>query len=110
MAKFVVQKAADHRLDGIYKYTLETWGQAQAETYIRGLFDCFHDIADRKRPWRQIPAEFAIDGYFTRYEHHFIYWKVLEDGRVGIVTVLHEKMHQIERFQEDFLFGNTERS
>ena len=32
---------------------------------------------------------------------HFIYWKTLSDGAVGIVTVLHERMHRVERFQED---------
>jgi len=37
-----------------------------------------------------------------RYEKHLIHWKVLEDGAVGIVTVLHERMQQIERFSDDF--------
>jgi len=26
----------------------------------------------------------------------------LANGDIGIVTVLHERMHQIERFREDF--------
>jgi toxin ParE1/3/4 len=26
----------------------------------------------------------------------------LADGAVGIVTILHERMHQIDRFREDF--------
>ena len=26
----------------------------------------------------------------------------LADGDVGIVTVLHERMHQMERFRDDF--------
>ncbi len=102
MAKFVIQKAADHRLDEIYAYTLDTWGEEQADTYIRGLFNKFQQIADRKIPWRQIPAEFEVDGYFACCEQHYIYWKVLSDNRIGIVTILHEKMHQIERFREDF--------
>ena len=36
-----------------------------------------------------------------RYEHHFIYWRVLTDGAVGIVTILHERMHQIDRLKDD---------
>jgi hypothetical protein len=31
-----------------------------------------------------------------------IYWKILSNGDIGIVTVLHARMHQIERFREDF--------
>jgi toxin ParE1/3/4 len=65
------------------------------------LFDRFEAIAARRFPWRAIPAEFGVDGYVCRYEKHFIYWKLLTDGSVGIVTVLHERMHQIERLRTD---------
>jgi len=100
--RFRVQSAAAHRIDEIYDYTVEVWGEAQAERYIRGLFDRFEAIAARRFPWRPIPAAFGVDGYVCRYEQHLIYWKVLADGHVGIVTVLHERMHRIDRFRRDF--------
>ena len=43
-----------------------------------------------------------MEGYVCRYEAHVMYWRTLANGDVGIVTVLHERMHQIERFREDF--------
>ena len=43
-----------------------------------------------------------MDGYFYRYLKHFVYWKRLADGDIGIVTILHQRMHQIERFRDDF--------
>ncbi|MDR3510542.1 MAG: type II toxin-antitoxin system RelE/ParE family toxin [Caulobacteraceae bacterium] len=98
-----VQEGAAHRLDEIYVYTRDTWGEAQAQRYIRGLFEQFEAIADRRFPWRPIPAQFGVDGYVCRYEKHFIYWKRLGDGGIGIVTVLHERMHQIDRLLEDAL-------
>jgi toxin ParE1/3/4 len=98
---FRVRDRAGHRLDEVYRYTHDTWGEAQAETYVRGLFAHFEAIAARRFPWRPIPAEFRVDGYVCRYERHFIYWKVLGDGAVGIVTVLHERMHRIEWLRED---------
>ena len=101
MTSFKVQDSAGHRLDQIYAHTRDTWGEAQAEHYIRGLFEQFEAIAARRFPWRSIPAEFGVDGYVHRYEKHFIYWKRLDDGAVGIVTVLHERMHQMERSRED---------
>jgi toxin ParE1/3/4 len=101
MSGFRVQDGASHRLNQIYAYTRKNWGEAQAQTYIRGLFDQFEAIAARRFPWRPIPAEFGVDGYVCRYQKHFIYWKLLDDGSVGIVTILHERMHQIERFRED---------
>jgi toxin ParE1/3/4 len=50
--------------------------------------------------WRQAPAEFGIDGFFCRYEKHFICWWALEDGGVGTVAVLHERMHQLDQFRD----------
>jgi len=51
---------------------------------------------------KPIPAEFGVDGYCFRYERHFVYWRRLSNGDIGIVTILHERMHQIGRFREDF--------
>ena len=100
-----VQAAAAHRIDEIYRHTCETWGDAQAERYIRDLFARFEDIAARRFPWRPIPAAFGVEGYVCRYERNVIYWKVLANGDIGVVTVLHERMHQIEGFRDDFGFG-----
>ena len=97
-----VQQAASHRLDDIYRYTRERWGEAQADRYVTGLFDAFARIGTHGVISRPIPAEFGVDGYVFRYEKHFVYWRRLSNGDIGVVTILHERMHQIERFREDF--------
>ncbi len=102
MTAVLVQQAASHRLDDIYRYTRERWGEAQADRYIGGLFDAFARIETHGVTSRPIPAEFGVDGYVFRYEKHLVYWRRLSNGDIGIVTVLHERMHQIERFREDF--------
>jgi len=101
MARYRVQEAAGRRIDDIYVYTRATWGEPQAERYIRGLFARFEDIAARRIAWRTIPKDLGVDGFYCRYEHHYVYWRILSDGTVGIVTVLHERMHQIDRFRDD---------
>lgn len=100
MSGYRVQSAAGHRIDEIYAYTRDRWGEGQADAYIRGMFARFEEIAARSFPWRAIPAELGVEGYACRYEKHVIYWKVLADGSVGIVTVLHERMHRIERLRD----------
>ncbi len=102
MAWFLVQHAASLRIDEIYRYTLKEWGVTQAQTYINGLFDAFAKIGTQEIFSRPVPAEFGVDGFFFRYEKHFVYWRYLSNGDVGIVTILHERMHQIERFKDDF--------
>lgn len=101
-ANIRIQEAATYRLDEMYRYTRDRWGAQQAGRYITGLFDAFDGIADRRTPSRPVPAEFGIEGYFFRHERHFVYWRWLSNGDVGIVTILHERMHQIDRFREDF--------
>jgi len=97
-----VQEAAALRIDEIYRYSRERWGTARADAYIVGLFEALERIADGSVPSRPIPAEFGVDGYVFRYEKHFVYWKTLDNGDIGIVTVLHERMHQMGRFRQDF--------
>jgi toxin ParE1/3/4 len=76
-------------------------GRGAGQAYIRRLFACFKDIAARRSAWRSIPAEFGVDRFYVRCEHHYVYWGILSDGAVGIVTIHHERMHQIERFRDD---------
>ncbi|WP_242097586.1 type II toxin-antitoxin system RelE/ParE family toxin [Sphingomonas sp. CROZ-RG-20F-R02-07] len=75
-------------------------GRAPARAYIEALYVEFDAIAARRRPRRQLPAAFEIDGYFRPYERHFIYWRVLDDTMIGVVVFLHERMQQVDRLRE----------
>jgi plasmid stabilization system protein ParE len=97
-----IQAAASHRLDEIYRFTHDRWGKEQADRYITGLFDAFDRIETHGVMSKPVPAEFGVDGFFFRYERHFVYWRRLSNGDIGVVTILHERMHQIDRFREDF--------
>ena len=96
-----VQEAASLRLDEIYRYTRDQWGAEQADRYINDLFAAFELIDGHGVASHPIPAQFGVDGFYFRHAHHFVYWRRLSDGDVGIVTVLHERMHQMDRFRND---------
>lgn len=102
MTTFLIQRAAGFRLDDIYRYTRDQWGKLQADRYLNGLFEHFQAIADQTAFSKPVPAVLEVDGFVSHYEHHYVYWKPLEKGKIGIVTVLHERMHQIERLKDDF--------
>ncbi|MCD9026684.1 type II toxin-antitoxin system RelE/ParE family toxin [Luteimonas sp. BDR2-5] len=101
-AQVRVQEAASWRLDEIYRYTRDRWGAQQADRYITGLFEACEGLSTHRTPSRPIPAEFGIEGCFFRYGRHVVYWRRLSNGDIGIVTILHARMHQIDRFREDF--------
>lgn len=102
MRAFRIQEAASLRLDEVYRYTRDRWGAEQADRYIGGLFEAFERIETPAMVSRPVPAAFGVEGYFFRYERHFVYWRRLPTGDVGIVTILHERMHQVDRFRDDF--------
>lgn len=95
-----MSESADIRLKQIFSSTQENWGDEQTRQYIEGVFERFELIADEETLSHPIPAEFEVSGFFTRHEKHVI-CRELGSGQVGIVTVLHERMHQMERFRED---------
>ena len=101
MAAVRIQEAASHRLDEIYRHTRDRWGVEQADRYITGLFEMFARIEGHMVMSRPIPAEFGVEGYWFRYERHIVYWRRLTNGGIGVVTILHERMHQLDRFRED---------
>ncbi|BBD99479.1 type II toxin-antitoxin system RelE/ParE family toxin [Sphingobium amiense] len=103
MAVFRVARIAGLRIDEIYLYSRDRWGDEQARDYVTGLFDFFEDIAARRVSWRPVPADLGITGFHARYRRHYVYWRVLDDGAVGIVTVLHERMHRMARFRDDLI-------
>ena len=96
-----LQPAALARLDEIFIYTRERWGDEQARRYSDGLFAAIDGIADRTTRSRPIPAEFEVRGCYFRYEHHFVYWQRFSNGDIGIVSILHEQMHQMKRLRDD---------
>ena len=98
---FNIQNSASLKIDEIYRYTIKTWGEKQAKTYINGLFESFNNIGSNLVVSYPIPADFGIDGFYFRYEKHYVYWKYLDNDDIGIVTVLHERMHQIKQFNQE---------
>jgi len=102
MAGSRIQAAASLRLDDIYRHIRDRWGTEQADRYVSGLFAAYERITTHGVASKPVPAEFGVDGSFFRHEHHFVYWGKLSNGDIGIVTILHERMHQIGRFREDF--------
>lgn len=96
-----VQEAASLRLDEIYRYMRDRWGAEQADRYITDLFAAFGQIESHGVASRPIPAEFEVEGFCFRRAHHFVYWRRLTNGDVGIVAILHDRMHQMDRFRDD---------
>jgi toxin ParE1/3/4 len=68
---------------------------------VTNLFDAFDRIVAHGVAAVSIPAGFGDEGSYFRLGHHFVYWRRLSGGDIGIVTILHERIHQTERFRDE---------
>ena len=92
--------AAESRLIEIWDYTLEKWGEKQADAYVRGLVKAIHSLAGNRRLWRKVPDKTLAGIWFARHEHHYIFFRELSGGTIGVITVLHESMDLPARIKD----------
>lgn len=97
MHSYDLTLAAEEDLRGIWRYTYETWGFDQAETYFDRIEACFEAVCSREALSK--PLEGLPDGLrIHRCEHHYIVW--LDDDRPIIIAILHERMDFVRRLKD----------
>lgn len=98
---------ADVAQDKIWDDTVKQSGEAQAETYLRGLHAHLQRLCDNRLLWRRLPQGLAVprditrEAYFSRYERHYLFFRTLDDGDLGVMSILHERTDMAVRLRED---------
>jgi toxin ParE1/3/4 len=107
MAGYRFYPRADAAQDKIWRDTFDAWGEAQADTYIRDLHAHLRRLCEDRFIWRRLPQKLAVPSdikrkaYFSRYEHHDVFFRELDNGDLGIMSILHERMDLPVRLKED---------
>lgn len=96
-----LHKVAKFRILEIWDYSEQVWGADHADIYVRGLFEAIHEAGSMRHMWRPIANEALSGIYFIRFRHHYIFFRELPDGAIGIISVLHENMNIPSRLKED---------
>jgi plasmid stabilization system protein ParE len=99
--QYKIFPAARRRLIEIWHYTDKTWGEKQADKYIRGLYRAIEKAGSNKHLWRKVEHEEITGIYFLRYGHHYVFFRELSKGVLGVVNVLHENMDIPSRLKDD---------
>ncbi len=90
---------ADADLEGIARYTIEEWGETQAESYLGKIGQCFKNIANNKVASRTFSEKFP-DARVVRCEHHYVFYLWPEGGKPVVFAVLHERMDMLTRLKD----------
>ena len=107
MSGYLFYPAADAAQDRIWRDSVAAWGEAQAIRYIQGLHTHLLTLSQTPALWRKLPARLAVpadlklDAYFSRYERHYIFFRVLSGDRIGVLSLLHDRMNIPVRLAED---------
>ena len=99
MPRYDLTPSAKADIRSIWRYTVETWGEAQADRYIQALDAKFDEIAEGTARSRTFSPRYP-QVRVLRCEHHYIFYLVLEGQRPRILAVLHERMNLLARLRE----------
>lgn len=107
MSGYLFYPPADAAQDRIWQDTVEQWGEAQAVAYITGLHAHLQKLSETKALWRKLPRDLAVPtdlkahAFFTRYERHYLFFRELRGGMIGVMAILHDRMDIPVRLLED---------
>ena len=92
----VLQKTrqVEQDLIDIWLYTAETWGEEQADKYLRKIEQCFQKI----NRGNALLKSLTDDIQFVRCERHYIF--VLMAKKPIVIAILHEKMDMLIRLKQ----------
>jgi plasmid stabilization system protein ParE len=96
-----IYRTAKERLLEIWDYTERTWGEEQADKYVRNLIEAINRAYSARHKWRPISDNALIGVYFLRHQHHYIFFRELSSGGLGVINILHESMDIPARLKED---------
>jgi len=107
LSSYLFFPPADAAQDEIWRYSCTEWGEAQAEKYIKELHHHLQLLSEKKQLWRPLPSNLVIPpdlklkAYFSKYEHHYLFFRELSEGTIGVMAILHEKSDMPVRLCED---------
>ena len=98
MRSVVIRPQAEVDIEVLADYTLTPWGVEQARHYVGDLRRVIERLAvDGLR--RPEEAELFPGLRRTRSGHHFIFY-LIDDERVDVIRVLHERQDLIQRLKD----------
>ncbi len=93
--------AARARLVEIWEYTEQKWGDEQADKYVREMVAAIQNIAAESHRGKRVKYKGLQNVSCFRHRHHYVFFRVLERGDIGVISILHENMDLPSRLRDD---------
>lgn len=89
MTRYLLRKRAEADLEDIWRFTVQRWDLAQAETYVDALLAAFGRLGEQ--PTLGKACEEIRAGYRRYVVGSHVVFYVMTDGVVDIVRILHAR-------------------
>lgn len=100
MAKYHLTNKAVEDLADIWNYTFDEWSERQADEYYGMLITSCQKIATNPGLFGKRYDE-IVDGLRAfKVGKHLLFYRILDDGDVEIIRILHERMDLRNRMGE----------
>ena len=94
MSKYVLSPQTQRSLKNIRGYSVEKFGEAQSKLYLKQLRQAMQSAADM--PLNGIARSDIKIGYYSRsIGSHIIFYRI-NNNRIDIIDVLHQRMDYIK--------------
>ena len=90
MKTYRITPKAERDLLGIGHYTLDRWGEAQRNTYLRSLINRFSWLCEF--PDLGTKRDDIKEGYCAYQEGKHMIFYIIREEHIDIIGVLHERM------------------
>ncbi len=101
MGNYLVTKKALEDLASIWNYTFNNWSEQQADDYYNLLIASCEIIAQKPEIIGKRYHDILEGLLGFKVKKHILFYKILPNGKVEIIRILHEKMDLPTRLSDD---------
>ncbi len=98
MPRFNLTPRAKVDLKAIWIYTNTTWGDKQADDYVRLLYERFQWLADNPRMGENRPD--IYDGYYSYLHKKHLVFYICRVEEIDIIGIPHKSMDTLNYFDK----------
>jgi toxin ParE1/3/4 len=107
--KYRFSPLAEAQLEDLWDYGYRRFGEHQADSYLDDLFAAISEVAATGHYLGLRPALVPPDRisditsfpiHYMRYGREFVYLRELQDGAIGIICILGDRMDTPNRLKE----------
>jgi toxin ParE1/3/4 len=94
--RFRITPRAAQDLRSIARYTLQTWGREQRDTYLRAMDRRFASLAEHPTLGRPRPD--IKEGYYSYAQGAHVIFYLVREGGIDIIGIPHQRMDVVNTF------------